>query len=359
MLIITKYFTREFIKIFFLCLTAFISLYLMVDLFERLEDMIKHEVALSLIVRYFLYSIPMIIYQVSPLGVLLCTFITIGIFVRHNEITALKAHGISLYRVLKVFLLISVCLCLLSVWLQEYVLPFTNSQVKEIKNVHIKRKKSARLLKRPDFWYRINDNVYNIEFFDPDKNTLQKITILCFGPGVFLNKRIDAEKAVWVDNKWIFSQVIIRGFTPGGNVTVSKFKSKVIAINKTPEDFIMSRKESDEMSLSEIRTFIKKINEEGYPSIPYEVDMHAKVSYPFINVVMAILGIPFALRIGRSGGMAMGIAISVALGFLYWTFFAFCLSLGKGGSIPPFVSAWTANIAFGFLGIYMFLHVRQ
>lgn len=359
MLIITRYFTREFLKIFLLCMASFTAMYILIDLFDRLDDIIKHQVPVSLIIKYCLCSIPMIIYQVCPLGVLLCTFITIGLFVRYNEITALKSHGISLFRVLKVFLFIAFGLCLFSLWLQEYVLPYTNRQVKEIKTVHIKGKKSSRLLKRPQFWYRSKDTVYNIEFFDPDKNMLQKITILYFGPNVFLKKRIDAQKAVWINDTWFLNHGTVREFKPDGEIIFSRFKIKKISLDNTPEDFKMSRKEGDEMSLSEIRSFIKKTRREGYSSTPYVVDMHAKISYPFINVIMAILGIPFALRIGRSGGMALGIAISIALGFIYWTFFAFCLSLGKGGSIPPFVSAWIANMAFGLLGIYIFLHVRQ
>ncbi len=359
MLIITRYFTKEFLKIFLQCIASFIALYVLVDLFDRLDDMIKHQVPVSLVIQYCLCLIPLIIYQVCPLGVLLCTFITIGVFVRHNEITALKAHGISLYRVLKVFLLVSVCLCLFSLWLQEYVLPYTNTRVKEIKNVHIKGKKKTRILKKPHFWYRSQDNVYNIEFFDSEQNILQSITILYFGPKIFLKKRIDAEKAVWSDGKWIFSEGFIRYFKPDGEMTSSRFKTKIISIDKTPEDFKMLHKEGSEMSFSEIKNFVKDIKKAGYPSAAYEVDMHAKISYSFINVIMALLGIPFALKIGRSGGMSLGIAISIALGFLYWTFFAFCLSLGKGGAIPPFVSAWIANTTFASLGIYMFLHVRQ
>jgi len=89
------------------------------------------------------------------------------------------------------------------------------------------------------------------------------------------------------------------------------------------------------------------------------VDMYAKISYAFITVIMALLGIPFALRTGRSGGMAFGITLSIVLGFVYWIFFAFCVSLGKSGALPPVLAAWTANITFGILGLYLFLHVRQ
>jgi lipopolysaccharide export system permease protein len=331
----------------------------MVDLFERLDDMIKNQAQTSLVLQYCLFSIPMILYQVSPLGVLLATFITLGLFVRHNEITALKAQGISLFRILRVFIYLSICLSLVCLGLQEYVLPYTNMRVKEIKNVHIKGRKTVYVSKKPHLWYRINDAVYNIEFFDPEKNSLQDITILHFVPNVFLKTRIDAQRGVWANNTWVFSNGTTREFSPEGKVTLSTFTEKSIPIHKTPEDFKMSWKKGDEMGLSEIRSFVAKIKREGYPATPYIVDMHTKFSYAFINVIMALLGIPFALQIGRSGGMAIGIAVSIAVGFAYWIFFAFCVSLGKGGTIAPLASAWTANAAFGLLGLYLFLHVRQ
>jgi lipopolysaccharide export system permease protein len=74
---------------------------------------------------------------------------------------------------------------------------------------------------------------------------------------------------------------------------------------------------------------------------------------------MTILGIPFALRIGRSGNVAVGITTSMAIGFVYWLFFSFSLSLGKGGLLPPLVAAWSANIVFGSIGILILMQQRE
>lgn len=359
MLIVTRYFIREFLKIFFLCIASFAVLYILVDLFERLDDMLRNNVPFTLIVQYYLCNLPMIFYQVCPFAMLLCTFITVGLFSRHNEIMALKAHGISLFRVLQVFIILAAAICFFSLWLQEYLLPYTNHQVKEIKNINIKGKKSSSLFKKYHFWYRTQDTIYNIDFFDPEKNRLQKIAILYFDKNFSLLKRLDAQSAVWANDLWLFQDVIERDFFPDGTTKAIHRKIKKVSINKTPDDFKTSRKEAEEMSFSEIRGFTKKMREEGYPTTSYEVDMHAKISYAFISIIMTLLGIPFALQIGRSGGMAPGIGISVAVGFVYWLFYAFCLSLGKSGALPPVLAAWTANIAFGFVGVYMFLHVRQ
>ena len=359
MLIITRYFTREFLKIFCLCLCSFISLYLLVDLLERIDDMIKNQVAFGLIVKYCLCSIPMIIYQVCPLGVLLCTFITIGLFVKHHEIMALRAHGVSLYRVLKVFVFIAVSLCLFSLWLQEYVMPVTNQIVREIKNVNIRGKDPSKLFSKFHYWYRSQNIIYSIDYFDPDKNELQKISLMYFDDSFNIVKRVDAQSAQWDQDAWLFHTGVEREFFPDGSMKLNKFASRAFSINKTPRDFKSARKEAAEMSFTELWSVVKKMREEGYLPTSYEVDLYAKISYAFITVIMALLGIPFALRTGRSGGLAVGVTLSIAFGFVYWVFFAFCVSLGKSGALPPVLAAWTANIIFGMIGVYMFLHVRQ
>lgn len=358
-MIITKYFIREFLKVFSLCIACFVALYILVDLFERLDDMLRNSVPLALILKYYFCSLPFIVYQVTPFAVLLCSFITVGIFNRHNEIMALKAHGVGLFRVLHVFIMISAAAFLLSLWLQEYVLPYTNTQVKEIKNINIKGKSPSKLFKKYHFWYRTQDAIYNVDFFDPEKNVLQKITILYFDSQFSLERRIDALSAIWDNDGWLLRDVTERIFSPDGSTEATHTESKKVSIQKTPEDFRASRKEAEEMSISGIRNFVKRIRAEGYPTTVYEVEMHAKISYAFVSIIMCIIAIPIALRIGRSGDMAIGIAVSVVIGFFYWLFYAFCLSLGKSGALPPIFAAWTANIAFGLVGAYIFLHVQQ
>ncbi len=359
MLILTRYVSKELLKVLLLCMGAFVALYLLVDLFNRLDDILDHRVPVSLVFQYIVCSIPLIVYQLSPFAVLLSTFITIGIFVKYQEITALKAHGISLYRVMKVFLLIPACMFVFSLWMQEYLIPFTGKRAEEIKEVNIKDRKLSRFYRRHDFWYRSGDSIYNVDFYDPEQRTVERITILSLGPRFSLKKRIDAQSGVWAEDGWLLHNGLEREFDAQGTMRATPFSSRHITLSITPEDFDMARLEGEHMGISEIWRFIRKIKKAGYNAVPYEVDMHAKISYAFINIIMGILGIPFALRIGRSGSMAQGIALSIAIGFTYWLFNAFCLSLGKGGALPPLMSAWIANATFGLLGMYLFLHVRQ
>ncbi len=358
-LILTRYFLREFLQVFILCLATFVAMYLIGDLFRKIEDFLTLGLSFKLVLQYFMCGLPRIIHQLCPLAVLLSTFITIGLFVRNQEITALKAHGISLYRVLNIFILISAGIFILSLVMQQYLIPKSTARFREIRLVNIKGRSRSKVINTTSFWYRAQDGIYNIDFFDPEKNSLNKVSIMYLDDAFRTRKAIYAKTGQWNGKTWDLQNGFERQFQPDGSQTATTFKQKAISLHASPEDFHISRKTGDELNFTELWNLLKQIRTSGYPSTSYAVDLHAKVSYSFINIIMAILGIPFALMIGRSGGMALGIAVSTCLGLTYWVFFSFCISLGKGGVLNPFIAAWIANIIFGMLGIYLFLRVRQ
>jgi lipopolysaccharide export system permease protein len=358
-LIISRYFLREFLRVLVLCLATFIALYLIGDLFSRIEDILERGVGFGLVVQYFICGLPRIIHQLCPLAVLLSTFITIGLFVRNQEITALKAHGISLYRVLNVFILISAGIFVVSLLMQQYLIPKSTARFNQIRQEDIRGKKRSKLVDTTAFWYRAKDGIYNIDFFDPKRNTLDKVSIIYLDDVFQAKKAIYAETGKWNGKSWVLYNGMERRFLPDGGQTATAFKQQPVSLHATPEDFYISRKDGDELSFTDLWRLLKQLRTSGYPSTSYAVDLQSKVSYSFINIIMAILGIPFALMIGRSGNMALGIAVSICLGLTYWVFFSFCISLGKGGVLNPFIAAWIANITFGMLGVYLFLRVRQ
>ncbi len=357
--IITMYISREFLNIFFLSLGAFVGIYVIIDLFEHMDDFLEYAVGLPTILLFFLYKIPLIFYQVAPLAVLLATFLSLALRARNNEIIALQTSGISPSRLfgplIAIALSVSVCLLIL----QEYVLPYTNHQFKIVKDVRIKKKKQFRSLKKNKIWYRSGDSVCHIEFFNPLENTIQGITLYTLDPDFRLLRRLDARRGEWKDGMWIFYDVLQRDFAEDGSVRLEVYPERIGPLKETPDEFKMANRESQEMSYREMKAYLARLRKAGYTITHYLTDLHAKISFPFICLVMAILGIPFALRVGKGGGIALGIGVSLAIGFIYWTFFAFCLSLGRGGTLPPLLAAWIANLTFTSLGIYMLLQLRQ
>lgn len=360
MTIITRYIVREFLKIFFLCLGVCVGLFFIVDLsVQYLDNFSKYNPPFLLTTLFCLYKIPQMFYWVCPMAVLLTIFLTLALFSRNNEIIAMKAGGISVYTIVTPLIILSGCVVLVSFGNQELMLPYASQRAEYIENIKIKGKKGQNLLKQDRFWYRSEDIVCNIELFEHASNTLQGVTIYFFDQKFTLTGRLDAKRGKWVDNKWHFYDLIIRTFNPDGSMAVETAQEKIIPLKETPDDFKVARREPEEMSYAELNDYINKIEKAGYQIPEYVPYLYAKIAFPFICLIMPILTIPFALRIGRSGGIALGIGMSVIIGFIYFVFFNFSLSLGKGGLLPPLFSAWVANILFGSLGIYLFLRVRQ
>jgi len=271
----------------------------------------------------------------------------------------MKASGISVYKIITPLLILSSGVMLISFCNQELLLPYASQKAEYIENIKIKQKDGRRLLKQNRFWYRSEDAICNIDLFEHKTNTLQGITLYFFDSTFTLTKRVDARLGKWIDNQWHFYDVVIRTFSPDSVMAIEMAQEKIIPLKETPDDFKVARREPEEMSYTELNDYITKIEKAGYKVPEYIPYLYAKISFPFICLIMPILAIPFALRIGRGGSIALGVGLSVLIGFIYFAFFNFGLSLGKGGLLSPLLSAWAANILFGTLGTYFFLKVRQ
>ena len=173
-----------------------------------------------------------------------------------------------------------------------------------------------------------------------------------------LTARIDAEKADWKDNKWVFYNLLITRF--GGEFpSLEWVSSKVIDLPEKPEDFNLVQKEAEKMGFVELKNYIRKLQSEGYDATRYLVDMHGKIAFTLVIIILITIGISFSLiRTERSGGVMQSIGVGIIIGFSYWIVHAFSMSLGRSGSIPPFLSAWFANIIFGVASVIMFLRVK-
>jgi len=358
--VITSYIGREFVKIFFLCLGACTGLFFVIDLsVQHLDNFDKYDPPFFLTILFCLYKIPQMFYWMCPMAILLAIFLTLAIFSRNNEIVAMKAGGISVYKIVAPLIIFSGGMVLISFGNQELILPYASQKAEYIETIRIKQKKGPRLLKQDRFWYRSEDAICNIDLFEPESNTLQGVTIYFFDKQFALTRRLDAGLGKWIDNKWHFYNLVNRTFNADGSIEIEVASEKIISLKETPADFKVARKDPEEMSYAELKDYIAKIENSGYTIPEYIPYLYAKISFPFICLIMPILAVPFALRIGRGGGIAMGIGLSVIIGFVYFVFFNFSLSLGRGGLLPPLLSAWVANALFGTLGTYLFLRVRQ
>ena len=171
-------------------------------------------------------------------------------------------------------------------------------------------------------------------------------------------KIVSAEKGKWLDGRWKMENGVVQRAKENGSYNLEKFKELDVDIPETPETFVRSERDPEEMSYWQLKRYAKRVGMEGYDNTRYLVDMNIKTSFPFVVVILATIGISLALKL-KSGKAPLTVAIGIGLCFLYNLALGFSRSLGLSGIMPPIFSAWLANAIFLFLGIYMIMHVES
>jgi lipopolysaccharide export system permease protein len=359
MRILTRYVCRHFLRLFGLGLFSFLNIYLIVEFIERIDDFIEHQASLGNSAAYFLYKIPMILYLITPVAILLSAVLSLLILGRNNELTAMRACGVSLYRISAPILGMGILASGLLFLANEFVIPFTNKKVNQVFRVQIKKQAPRGVVRRDNIWFRSEDRaIWNIRSFDPDQNLFKGVTLYRLTPQHTLLERIDAKTVRWERGGWKFLDGQLRTFGDGMEPRTEAFAERLIQLPERPRDFKQVKKLPEEMSLVEIRHYIQGLRANGIDATKYTVDMHAKLSFPLVGFIMALVGIPFSLKTARSGGLARSLGLTLFIGFSYFVLFYAGLSLGHAGTLPPPVAAWATNVLFIAAGLYMMASVR-
>ena len=355
-----RYVTREFLKILGLSLSSLILIYVVVLFLQKMTSLHKYEAPFYLVFEYLLYKLPEVTFRWTlPYAVLLSILLTLGALSRHSEITALKAGGISLYRITLPLFFIVFLISVANFLGNEYFVPYTYQKSRYVWDVKIKKEKLSSFFKNYKIWYRSDHRIYNIQLLDPQNRILKGFTLYQFDDQFRCTQRIDAREVKWVDGQWQFHQGALRTFEEDGSLRMTPFKEMNFPLNENWESFQKIERDSDEMSYTDLRTYIQKIQASGYDATRYLVGLYSKLSLPLLNLIMVLIGIPFALRTSRSGGVALSVGISVMIGFVFGVTYYVFLSIGKTGVLPPFLSAWTPTVLFGLAGVFTLMSIRQ
>ena len=303
---------------------------------------------------YFIYQIPFIVQQMIPFSVLISVMLMLGIMNKHNEILAMKNSGLSTFKLSYPLIAISILIGIGSFFLSESIVPITSSRANNIWNVHVEKKNPQGAYKLSHLWYRGKGSIYQIRVYNSRKNTIEGLSIFFFDKDFKLIKRIDAKKATWIKGIWYLNDGLIQEIEPDGSRKSMRFDYHSMKLPETPQSFERTMKAPEDMSFWELRDYTRRIREEGYDSTRCQVDLSFKLAFPFISLVLALVGVPLALR-KKKGGIPFGITIGIGISFLYLLTFGLSRSLSLSGALPPILGAWMANLLFLLLGIYLML----
>ena len=363
-LILDEYVMGSFLRNFALVLVAITVLFLIFTFFELIGDIVRYRTPLVTVGDYLLNLIPFVLYNMTPLCSLVAVLITFGALSRSSELTAMKATGVSLYRVVAPILVIAAILATALFAFDELYLPQANRRQEALLST-IKGKPAQTFLRPDRKWISGQTlssgdptRIFYYQFFDPDKDVFANLTVFEFQPGTFaLTRRIYASSAHWdaQTSRWVLEDGWQRTFKAE---TVSAFSTFNVAtfpeIREQPAYFKKQERPSQEMSYDELTHYINDLQQSGFDTTRLRVQLNRKLAYPLITLVMAIVAVPFALSTGKRGSIAgLGTAIGVAIA--YYVVANIFENLGDVASLPPILAAWSPDLLFAMLGSYLLL----
>ena len=360
--LLDAYVVREFFWMFVLVLASFVMLMLVFTFFELVGDIVRNHIALATVGAYLFNLAPSMVYTITPLAVLIAALVTFGVLNRNSEIVAMKATGISLYRLVVPIVSISAILAICLFLFDDYYLPSANRRQEALRST-IKGRPPQTFLHPEEKWMfgqshtGEQGHIFYYQFFDPDNDAFANLSIFEFDPSTFaLSRRIFASRVAWNEHTetWRFENGWVRNIS-GNNREYTEFKNTTFAeIHEDPGYFKKENWQSQEMNFRQLDSYIRDLRQSGFDTMRLRVALWHKLAYPLIAIVMSVLAIPFALSMGRRGSLS-GIAVAISVALAYWVIDGLFGALGNVNYLPAALAAWSPDVLFGLTGGYLLL----
>lgn len=357
MKILHRYILSQLLGNVLFSLAVFTFLFLVVDFFDRIDNIIQEKPSVFIVFEYFLLKIPGTLTFTVPIAMLVGTLFTVGILSKNSEITAMRASGLTVRWIARPVFLVGLLLSFLSIVLNETVVPYSARRVREIYNIDIKQKHKSGGYSQSDFWWRDKGSFFSVETFDSRSNTLLGFSHFALRDDFAVLERVDAQEVDYLDPLlgWTMMGITKYDFDSKNTVKASAVPRLPLPIAKSPEDFYDVETDPQTMSYVALKRFIDQQASDGLSVTKYLADLYDKFAFPFVTLIMAIVVVPFSLKPARSGSMAFSILSALAIGFSYYVVQSWSISFGRAELLPPLLSAWIANLLLGVIGVVLLL----
>jgi LPS export ABC transporter permease LptF/LPS export ABC transporter permease LptG len=360
--LLDDYVLRDFFVYLGLILSTFLVLVIVFTLFELLADILRNQVPATVVAEYLLNVAPYLLYNVAPLVMLLAVLVTFGLMQRSNEITAIKATGTSIYRIVTPVIVAAGVMAVGLFFADQFYLPHTNKRQEALHN-QIKGKPPQTYLRPDRRWiFGQHNDIYYYQFFDPDRDQFGNVTVFELDRASFaITRRIHADRAHWADNlnRWVYEQGWDRSLH-GSAIANDGYHTFEVStfpeLSETPSYFKKEVKQYTEMNYEELRRYIRDLQQSGFDVVRLRVQLHKKLSYPLITLIMAVLAIPFSLSTGKKGAVT-GVAVAVGIAVFYTVVSRLFEAMGDLSQLPPALAAWSPDLIFILVGGYLILKV--
>ncbi len=353
-----RYLLRQFLRVFFLSVLTFVTIFVVVDTFEEIDNFIDHDAPVLTIIIYYIYALPFILTYIIPVALLLAAVFSMGIMARRNEITAFIASGVSLVRVAAPVLLLALLISGLSTVFNDVVVTKANKRHKDIQRYDIENRSRPNPNLRENFHY-LGENgfIYLASRYNHENRTLYDVVVQQFNRNTLV-RRIDAKRAVWKNGAWQFLSGFDRVFS-GTEEHVKAFdKLTMVELQENPLNFAEEEVDQENMTIKQLGKYIKKVRNSGGDTERYRTDLYFKFSYPLAGSIFVLMGVAFASG-KRKQSIATGFGVTLVISFLYYGVLRVGQTLGYSGVMPPLLAAQLGNLVFLVLGVGLLTKANQ
>lgn len=363
-MLLNLYILKEFTKPFLFTLVTFALVIQLGHLFDRMEVFMRNQVEVGVIVVYLFAMLPFWLIQALPVCTLIASVTAVGNMSRSGEILCLRSSGVSSNAILKPLFGIAVVLTVVTFILGNSVMPRATFYARTLYRTHVDKVGLQKPVWQDIIVLAQNRKRISAKRLDLVKNEMITVTVEEYGDHYNLRQALTAQKAEWTAEKgWTFYDGVVRLFSRKGDEIIEEepFIAARIVLPEKPGDLVPLRIMPEELSVSQLKSYIARINGLGIPALREKVHYHLKFAFPFTHILVLAIGIPIAFRTTRSGGgggqKAFGkmktLAIALGVALVYFLLITVGEALGESRKIAPWLSVWIANAVFAVVGVYL------
>ncbi|MFH1771853.1 MAG: LptF/LptG family permease [Candidatus Omnitrophota bacterium] len=357
MRIVDKYIIKRVLSGYLFILFVFIGLYLIIDVFSSLSDMLETKPPIGVLGGYYLSMLPLIFLRVSPLSLLISTLYTIGELNRNNEIISMRAVGMSISRVAFPIIFTALAISFISFYIQEQILMRSQKKVEDIKMRYIKKDFSGAQIEK-NFAFLSGDMIVVVREYSLKDKAMDNVIIFKRGTEGNFEKKIICKSIVYRNDQWVALNAIEYFLDDKGSIIGPKtihHKEKTVPLTENPRELIYKKSIYAQFtSLKNLRQEIKRLKKVKAFNVMrnLKIDFYQKIAEPFTHLFLIIGVLPFALEIKKRKVALSALGVGLMFGFTYYLAInPFSIALGKSGVLLPALSAWAAPLFFLTVGI--------
>lgn len=354
MTVLSRYLALAFLRVFGTALGAAASLYVIIDMFDRVGEVLPFSPAWTSLVSYFLFKLPKIVFDIFPAASLLAALVSVSLLSRNREIVAMRACGMSDRRIARPIVAAAFLLSLGALAWSEMVVPVAASRSRWLWDVELKQKVYRGVFDAASLWFQGERGFVHIRLYDAGDRVISGLTLYESNDSFELQRIFEVESMTWQEDRWISSAGLVKDLAGRDEVRVRPLARGEFEMAEDPENLAARKRKPEEFSFRQLRALIAQLEARGLGADEYLVDLHHKLAWPFSGLVVALLGVPLALRAGPAAGLAVGTALGMVVGFAYWIVTGLALSAGRTGGISPVVAAWAANTLFSAVAFVLY-----